>query len=216
MRTPHSNKGITLVEMLIASAILGVILAALTGLFSSSSNAMQSNKTLSDQQQNAAVSEQVLKYELGLAGYRGVSQDDLDNNTFSGTGQTLLVTKGIGTASDSIRVRYFEDRLYGEGSEDVLRDVTFAIGPSNGKSYLTRQEGSGTASPLVEGVTKLKITNYVKRNGEVIPAGNTIPNTLVGLRLTLGFSDAPDKTIFVSFQNPQLTSSTTQTATDGQ
>lgn len=214
MKTMRLALGFTLVEMLIASAILGVILAALTGLFSSSSNALRTNKTLSDQQQNAAISEQVLKYELGLAGYRGVSQNDLIGNTF--TGHTLSVTRGTGSASDSIRVKYFEDRLYGEGSTDILRDVTFSIRTSGGKSYLTRKEGSGTASNLVEGVTQLKVLNYIKRNGDVIPASSTIPNTLVGLQVKLEFTNAPAKTVFVSFQNPQITSTSTQTATTGQ
>ncbi len=204
MKTPtQKTLGVTLVELLIAAGILSVLLAALTGLFVSSSKGLKTNKALSDRQQNTAVTEQVLKYELGLAGYRGVSQGDLTANTFNGS--TLRVVKGSGSAPDTIRVQYYEDRLYGSGSSDVLRKVRFGIGTSNGKSYLTRRE-NGQTSNLVEGVSNLKVTHYIKRNGEVVVAGSTIPNTLVGLQLDLSFSDAPSKTVFISFQNPQVTS----------
>jgi type II secretory pathway pseudopilin PulG len=222
--TSRKTLGITLVELLIAASILGVLLAALTGLFSSSANAMQTNKELSDKQQNAAVAEQVLKYELGLAGYRGVTQDALTNNKFSH--DTLAVTRGSSTLSDEIQVRYYEDRLYGTETtatqNGLLRNVTFGVAQANGKNYLTRKEcnanqcpGTTSAIPLVEGVTKLKILGYFT------PAGKTtniskIPPDLVGLELQLTFSNAPTKDVFISFQNPQTTSLTTQHSATGQ
>jgi Tfp pilus assembly protein PilW len=202
----RNSDGITLVELLIAAAILGVLLAALTGLFTGSARGMQANQQLSDRQQNAAVAEQVLKYELGLAGYKGVTSNAL-TRTFPGD-ITLAVTRGSSTSPDTVRVQYYEDRLYGEGSAAVLRDVSFSVQTNKGKSYLARREGTGTTNNLVEGVTNLKVTNYVRRNGDIDPATSTIPPTLVGLQLELTFSDAPAKTVFISFQNPQHTSST--------
>ncbi len=221
--TLKTTRGITLVELLIAASILGVLLAALTGLFSSSAGAMKKNKELSDKQQNAAVAEQVLKYELGLAGYRGATTDALVANTF--TNKTLAVTTGSGTASDTIQVRYYEDRLYGTGTtatkNGLLRNVTFGVQQVNGKSYLTRKEcntssciTAATATPLVADITKLKITGYFRPEGPATRL-DVIPPDVVGLALQLTFSDTTTKNVFISFQNPQTTSIIAQTTTTG-
>lgn len=103
MRQP---KGFYLLELLVAAAIMIIILAALGGLFAATVRANRSNTAASEGQQNAEAAIQLLKGEVGLAGYRG-TDSAANSRTFSSS--TLVVTPETSTR-DRVTVQFFEDR----------------------------------------------------------------------------------------------------------
>jgi prepilin-type N-terminal cleavage/methylation domain-containing protein len=198
----NRRSGFTLLELLIAAAIMAIILAALGALFVSSSQAYRTTVRVTERQQEAEAAIQLLVHEIGLAGYRGVGEHDA-NRTFSGDGRTLVITHGVGTAPDTVQVRYFEDRfLPGE------RLVTFGVNAE--RRTIFRQEGAGEAQDIVSNVTNLQVIQYIRRDGirvEVPPEEPRppIPENLAAINLEITFADNSVWRFPVGLSNPQTT-----------
>ncbi len=215
--------GFSLVELLIAGAILGIILTVLTNLFVSSSRASERVDELSDRQQEAHATRQVLQYEIGLAGYRGTKNSGtlmnlLANRTFvlsststcntSTPNCTIAMTRrSSSTQPDTLTVRYYEDRNYNGSDTPVLRTVAFSIGSDAGVSSLFRQQDGGTAVAIIPNVTNLKIADYVLYDDT---NAVTASNNLAGLELDITYANQQTDTILVVFQNAQTVSVTNQ------
>ena len=183
------RSGFTLIELLLAAAIMGIILSALGFLFSSTIRANQANTRVAESQQNAEAAIQLLKYEISLAGYRGTDINSKPiNRPF--TGSTLTVTPES-TTRDRVSVQFYDDRPEGavtNTDNPAQRTITFGI---NGNSELTRQDSAAspsTAEPVVEGVTGLKVINYVLASGGTSPT-MPAPADLRGITLRLTFSN---------------------------
>jgi prepilin-type N-terminal cleavage/methylation domain-containing protein len=200
------TSGFSLVEMLIAGAILGIILTVLTNLFVSSRKASDVVDERSDQQQQALAARQVLQYELSLAGYRGTMNTGLgsdstllENRTF-GSNNTVSMTRHSSSAQpDSLTVRYYEDRNYNGSETPVLQTVTYSIGDDNGVSSLFRQQDSGAAIAIIPDVTNLKIE--CNRLDEEQNCNDL--NEIVSLDVTLTYANQQQDTIQIGFQNAQ-------------
>jgi prepilin-type N-terminal cleavage/methylation domain-containing protein len=194
----RNHRAFTLVELLVAGAILGILLTVLANLFVSSNRASQRVDQLSDQQQQAQATRQVLQYELGLAGYKG-TDNGFASRTF--TGSTLTVTTGANsTQPDSIQVQYFEDRNYASTNTTVARTVTFSIGDDNGTSSLFRRQDTGSAVAIIPGVSNLKVASYIRHDDS---KAVTEPNNLSALELNVTYTSGNQDTILVVFQNAQ-------------
>jgi Tfp pilus assembly protein PilW len=220
--------GFSLVELLIAGAILGIVLTVLTNLFVSSRRASEHVDEVSDQQQEAHATRQVLQYEIGLAGYRGILN--------TGSGSTLLANRTFGASStikcpttvtvctismthrtssaqpDTLTVRYYEDRNYNGSETPVLRTVTYSIGSDAGVSSLFRQQDLGTAVAIIPNITNLKIAEckYPDSEPNHIIACTNNRNDLVGLELNITYANQQTDTLLVTFQNAQTVSVTNQ------
>ncbi|MBS3966570.1 MAG: prepilin-type N-terminal cleavage/methylation domain-containing protein [Truepera sp.] len=198
----NRRSGFTLLELLIASAILIIILAALGALFASSSQAYRSNVRVTERQQEAETAIQLLIHEIGLAGYRGVGQHDADR-AFSGDGRTLVITHGVSGAPDTVQVRYFEDRfLPGE------RLVTFGINAESRTIF--RREGTGEPQDIAANVVDLQVIQYIRRDGirvEVPREGPIppVPGNLAALNLEITFVDGSLWRFPIGLNNPQTT-----------
>jgi Tfp pilus assembly protein PilW len=205
--------GFSLVELLIAGAILGIVLTVLTNLFVSSRRASERVDEVSDQQQEAHATRQVLQYEIGLAGYRGVqntgtgsSANLLANRTFSGS--TVAMTRRSSSSQpDTLTIRYYEDRNYNGSETPVLRTVTYSIGSDAGVSSLFRQQDLGTAVAIIPNITNLKIADYVLYDDT---KAVTASNNLAGLELDITYANQQTDTLLVTFQNAQTVSVTNQ------
>jgi Tfp pilus assembly protein PilW len=183
--------GFTVLELLIASAIFMILLGALTSYFVTSNKAMAVTETLSNRQQEVEAAVNVLSYDLGLAGYKGVTPAELAR-TFPAP--TLAVEKAVLGESDRLVIRYFEDsgRLYGAantcGSPCV---VTYEVDyDDKGETNLYRQEGNDPERGIVQRVDHFKVTHYILRSGSFIEAtpGSTPPVDLAGLNIELAFA----------------------------
>ena len=176
------NSGFTLIEMLITMVILAVIMSVLMIMLSSTSRTYKTNEDLSQQQEASEAAQQLLTYELALAGYKGT---DGVARTFSSPGNTLVVTKGAAANQpDTVAVRYFEDRFTTTATE---RYVVFSLDKT--AKTLTRTENGGTAAVMADKVTNFKVIQYITRTGTKIEAtpGTPVPNNLAALNLELEF-----------------------------
>lgn len=203
MTRSGNQRGFTLVELLVAAALMVLLLSALGGLFISASRAYRTNDEMSDRQQGANVAAQLLSYEIGLAGYKG-SDAAASGREFKSAGveeSTLEIVRGTSaTASDTVTVRYYEDRL---GGDPVKVAVTFsAARDSRGLFNLYRHNHVDTnRQPAVQQVRTLKVASYIERDGRESRAATK--ETLAALRLELTFTDGQTKQVVVGLDNPQ-------------
>lgn len=202
----RQRSGFTILELLVAAAIMIVILGALSGLFASTVRANRTNTRSSEGQQNAEAAVQLLKSEVALAGYRGTDTQASFRTFPAPTTSTLDVTADSSTR-DRISVRFFEDRPNGavtNAGSPTVRTLTFGI---NSDSELTRQQDGGFNRAVVEGVTNLKVTSYrsLSSTGSVVtsPTMPTNKATLRGLTVRLTFADTTTKDVAIALPNPQ-------------
>lgn len=196
------RNGFTIFELLLAAAILTVVLAMLGTLFASTTRAYRTNERLAERQQTEEIAAQLIKYEVGLAGYRGTVAASFSGNTL--TAPQLTITRGTSGAPDTLQTRYFEDRFLSSGSYEQ-RDVTFSIGTDGGVSTLMR---GGVAA--VRNVQSLKVVQFVLKDGTNVAATSsptlTADNPLVALNMRLTFVGGSTKDFTLGFANPLQTS----------
>src|SRR5690606_37848002 len=114
------NQGITVIEVLIAAAIVGVVLAITLRLYGGTVRAYRVNEEVAETRQGIQAAISLLQYEIGLAGYRCTDGSAL-TRTFGSS--PLIAVDGSSGASDSITVRYYEDRYVAGSCE--LTQVTY-------------------------------------------------------------------------------------------
>lgn len=205
MTASRPSHGFTLIELLISTTILAFVMLTLAALFSQSTRALEANEGASERQQNAEAAAELLRYEVGLAGYRGTASDALMVNTF--TSPTISV--GVHPSpvqSDTIAVQYYEDRFYDGSTTTTLMQVAFSAGTdADGNPVLLRQQGVGGALAAAADVTLLKVVKYVDRNGTVIDVGpgSVIPDDLAAISIELTFTDGSRGRFLVGFDNNQ-------------
>ncbi len=200
------TKGFSIIELLLAAAILSVLMAILASLFNGANQSHKAIEKVAARMQEADVASQLLSYEIGLAGYRGVNQTTLSANDFGGASVLrLAIGKSSSGGSDTLTTRYYEDRYV---SATTLRSVTYSVGTSGGVSSLLRQEGSDPPYPAVYGVSKLEVLSYIARDGTRLSAtpSQAIPTNpaLVALELQLSFSDGITRKFSVNLSNLDL------------
>lgn len=158
------SQGFTVIELLIASAILMVVLGGLGGIYVSSMRAYEVNRqvTTSSGQLRAAI--EALTYDVSLAGYC------VDPSACSLGGTPLEVdTLDAGGLREvlSITSRYEETRYTG-GSATLA--VTFSV--VDGK--LVRSSGGGQVT-LADGIQRLLLLGYRSRDDETASRQFTRP-----------------------------------------
>lgn len=188
----RQQKGTTLVEMLIALAMLVIVLAAITALLRSTTRAYALNQELSEAHAQTETTRQQLRYDLSLAGYRGTDFSQFESNGFSGA--TASITQGTSPGeSDAVTVRFFEDRYGAAGSSESV--ITLSV--QNGE--LVRSVNGGPAEAVVAGLDTLKAA-FIPTKAGVALASDNPP---IGLSLTLTYADASAETLSVAFSNAQ-------------
>lgn len=195
----RDQRGITVVELLVALAVLSIAFGILVSVLTSSA---QANRVTAERVAIAEASQlasQILVYHVRLAGYVGASPDNR-------VGTVCGASVEIGPDGSSVTVRYFEDRLYGAetatndfvcNTGDVVTHVTFS---SDGNAML--QNGQ----PAVAGVTALEVVEYFVSgagSSSVFPIPPATLPLVSGLTLRLTFVDASTRDVLVSLVNPQ-------------
>jgi prepilin-type N-terminal cleavage/methylation domain-containing protein len=209
----RQRSGFTLIELLLASAIMTLILTALGGLFASSIRANQANTRLAENQQNMEAAIQLLKNEISLAGYRGT---DIDAGTrkFSPANAPTLVVTAQSATRDRISVHFFQDRYVPPSPSPSCpsgppceQTVTFGVNPDN---ELTRQQNGGFNRAVAEGVTSLKVTNYLLASGGTsssMPANRAdirgITVRLTSATTVASITTTTTRDVTIALSNPQ-------------
>ena len=88
MNIPNKQTGLTLVELLIALAILGIVMTAVVSLFISTIRAYHTNKAILEVQQNVRHVRTVLNNDLKMVGFEGNFIDFTNDHEFSYGGFT--------------------------------------------------------------------------------------------------------------------------------
>lgn len=210
MTSSRRRDGFTVIELLVASAIIAIVLGATTALLVQSYQAYRLNQTLSERQQEIEGAVKILSYDVALAGYRGSTLADV-SRTFGGP--TIEVLKGVSAGgSDRLIVRYFEDadRLF-EGTDACGSPctVTFDVGEEDGVLLLYRQEGASDERGIVQEVESFQVVQYISRDGRECTFGPVdegcppFPEDLAALNVQITFSDGGEWRFPVGISNTQ-------------
>lgn len=211
VRGRGARAGLTLIELLVVMAVFVVVLVALSGLFVSSTRAYSVTSERSEALQDAEAVIHLLRYELALAGYRGVGVDYDQPFTLDGAAvETVTIERG--NDSDVLTVRYFEDR-YLAGTDTGERRVSFRVDPET--ETLVREErrtvgGTVTTELLVGNIRDLRVTDLVGPDrsrvtvADVIDGTELEPDSLAGLILVVDFSDGRAWEFMIGLSNPQV------------
>lgn len=196
--------GFTLVELLVSFVIVVALLGLITAAFTSSRDTYDDQAEIAERQQAELISVGQLSYEIGLAGYRG-TDDEAIGRSFANP--TYEVNE-IDTDSDAVTVRYFEDRWTANGTP-MLQQIEFSVADG----VLIRTDLADPTNPLelVDGITSLEVTQYVKNDGFLYEVEPDEKSDVVGLTIELTFnnntpSDPDDDTtqnMSIGFNNEQ-------------
>lgn len=152
----RAARGFTLVELLVAAAIMTVLMGALLALFSSSRRGYQTVESVSLAAGALQSAVQSLRYDLALAGFRGLNQDSIEARTYETP--AIQVTTGSGQAIESLVVRYWETRF--TGGQEQSRVVSYRLAGEQ----LLRGENGATAVALLDGVLAFELVGYRSRS----------------------------------------------------
>jgi prepilin-type N-terminal cleavage/methylation domain-containing protein len=204
----RQQNGFTIIELLVAAALTLILLTALFGMLQSSLRAYEVQEINATRQENKISAIELLQYEIGLAGYKGTTETDYTSNATLTS--PFLLSSGTGNASDTVTVKYYEDRKYGPKAVASLQTVAFTTTSGN----LTRTI-NGNSQPVAADVTQLKLLRYVTKGAagsgndcysvtSTTQCPSTPPSGTVGVVLQLTFSDKTSRRVLVSFYNPVI------------
>jgi hypothetical protein len=195
------RSGFTLVELLLASALLIAMLATLTAMLAQGRSTQRireaQNTILHDQEAIA----RLLQYELALAGYGGLGEESLLDPALP------TLTIDLSAAAHAVGVRYVEDQFVAGGAQ--LRSVRLWVDPT--ESLLLRSVADGAPTALATGIDALTVRGYLRRDFGVVPAIDDVgcggicppPDFIAGLVLALSFTAGTEAELTVGFYNPQ-------------
>jgi type II secretory pathway pseudopilin PulG len=179
------SAGFSLLEILISSSIILVLMISTMQFFSSSLASHSNVESNAKRFQKAEVATSILSYELGLAGYKGVT---LDWESRSIPNPLTISTNSAG--SDVLEISYFEDRFEAAPVQYLAKYLVT-------KKGLERQLNMGTSILVLAGVKKLKVNHLLKNNGTKAALSISTTSDTVGLELAIEFTDGT-KTDFIA------------------
>ena len=174
------ESGLTLVELLVASAVLVLLLTALGSLYVSSRRAYEVNRTVTSASGQLRSAVEALQYDLSLAGYCadpdacGLGGSPFEVNT--DLQEHLRVVT-------SVTARYQETRYTAGGAPESMA-VTFRV--VDGK--LVREVG-GESETIADGVLRLVLLGYRSRDDVAAGRQYSAPggDSLTGVDLRLDY-----------------------------
>ena len=195
------KQGLTLLELLIGTAILIVVLLVVSQLFLSTRVSYEVNEEVSAERQNVETAAQILKYDLSLGGYRSIDAAAL-GRTFT---CTFEFTDGASGTPDQIKAWYYEDRFVASTPE--LRAVRFFLAGD----ALMREE-NGAATEVVAGLEDLQFIAWHNRSIQTIaggyleyaPPSAASADDFAGYQLMLTFAGGEQEVVSVALTNPQV------------
>lgn len=202
MKPQARSAGFTIIELLVATAITGIILSALGSIFITSNSAYRRDSELSALQQTVDAASNSLGYEVSLAGFLGTDTAYVTRN-FNSTftinavtqpASTLIIDKNKNPlASDKITVRYYEDRFQNASSTTTTPNVVavqFQAQKVSNAYSLYRQTSTDTAAqPTIADITNMKVLGYYYVDDTAITISTLKTNNVTAAGKLLGFHE---------------------------
>jgi len=176
----NSRSGFTVVELLVAAAVLLIILGALGAIYVATSRAYETNRavTAAAGQMRGAIA--ALQRDVSQAGFTG--RDPAALGALSPfqyeLGPDSCFDGRCGRELEGLTVRYVVSAETG-GLHTVRYSVT--------DGYLLQSTGGGIDLPLAEGITGLDAMNYVRADGSTSSTLDAPPADVKGLELRIRF-----------------------------
>ncbi|MDP2644852.1 MAG: prepilin-type N-terminal cleavage/methylation domain-containing protein [Desulfobacterales bacterium] len=148
MINPISEKGFSMIELLIVMAVSTIVLGALVGVFIIHKESLEQQEQILDMQENARAGIEIMTRELAMAGY--------DPRGGAGAGIVAANSESIVFSAD-----LNED--CGNLSSDSGEYITYAYDATD-KQLTRKATASDTASPLAENIQSLSFTYYNSSN----------------------------------------------------
>lgn len=196
------TQGFTLVELLVAMSIMLILLTAMASMMRTTTQAYQTENETTNARQNQESAQEVLTYEISLAGYRGTLRTDYDASASVAT-DPFTITPNTTGGSDQISIKYFENHVYGTEAKAV-KTVILSINTQT--NMLLRSQNGATAQPVAANVKRLKVARYLIAGTTTTDCASACtakpPTGTTGVVLSVTFTDNSVKRIPISFTNP--------------
>ena len=166
---PRGRGGLTLLEVMVALALAGLVLALLLGYVRAARGASTAAETRSEAELTLRLAVELLREELRLAGAAPWPPPVAVVGTDAPAAFLQQPLRLAPTARGaSVRVRYLDHRLAGA---PVARDHTYEAGvDGSGAPQLYRRADGGARQPLLAGVTRFAVVGGVSAGGAWLSA----------------------------------------------
>jgi len=189
------DKGFTVVELLVAVGIAGVVMAGIYGVYYSQQKSYAKQEQITAMQQNLRAAMYIMERDIRMAGHNptraaGVGIQTADENLIRFTmDMTGGLTDGLDNDGDGT-VDNAEEATFGNGrTTEANEDITYSLYTQNGIQYLGRDTGSG-AQPVAENIESLSF-EYLGGTGGTV--GNT--SMIRSIDITISANAAKDDEI---------------------
>jgi len=181
-----TNEGFTLVELLVAVAISGIVMASVYSSYYSQQKSYIAQEQVATMQQNLRNALFHLERDIRMAGYD----------------PTMMAGAGIANAgSDTMQITM---DLNGDGdTSDTDETITYSLYVSSGVTRLGKSSGGGPNSPVADNIEALNFV-YLDGDRNVTSTLGSIRSVQVTLVATVGRGD-PGYVNTDSFSNQQGT-----------
>jgi type IV pilus assembly protein PilW len=181
----HPDAGFTLIELMIAVAIFGIVLGAASTVFTSNAKSYKSQEITLELNQELRAALNIMTTEIRMAGY------DPNGTVTPGITVDSNVDESYSSGDDSIRftMDLDGDELLGDSGGDAAEDVNYFVDDS-GTLIRRINDGAGNfeESTIGENITDLTFTYYDANNNTITSSGN-VRSVLISLT---GQSSVPD------------------------
>ena len=200
MKTLKKSSGFTLIEIMVALAIMGILLSAIYGVFTSIYNSYLSQNQLADVEQNARIGIEQMVREIRLAGFNvPVGRPQIFKTTstdFIFQGEIRPVNGG---AVINKKIEYY----WNSANNTLIRGEELETVPGTGiypsdLTLITQAPvmPAPNLQPLASPVSNMLFTYYNANNVSFTPTSSSNFTTTTRIRITLtvrGSQPSPDK-----------------------
>ena len=155
MKTKFSEKGVTLIELLVALVICGIVVAAIYRLFVAQTRAYTVQDQVAEAQQNVRNAMELLVRDIRMAGF-----DDDPVNIGGVLINIPVLNPPIIPANNSIDVFYEHN--------GALRQVTYSVNANNQllRNQIPADPGATPGGdPILDNVTEFRLTYFIDQIG---------------------------------------------------
>jgi type IV pilus assembly protein PilW len=209
--TSNDTPGFTLVELLIAMAIAGIVMAGVYSAYSSQQRSYLAQEQVAAVQQNLRVAMYFMEREIRMAGCdpKGTAGAGIRTASPNSIRITMDITggetDGLDNDGDS-DIDEADEAKFGDGdTNDVNEDVTYSLYTSGGIQKLGRKRPSTNNQPVAENIDALNLVYLDKDANPTITLAEirSVQITLVA-RTAQGDRGLNNTTVYTNQQGDQI------------
>ncbi len=209
--TSNDTPGFTLVELLIAMAIAGIVMAGVYSAYSSQQRSYIVQEQVAAVQQNLRVAMYFMEREIRMAGCDPKGSAGAGIRTASPNSIRITMditggqTDGLDNDGDS-NIDEADEANFGDGdTNDVNEDLTYSLYTSGGIQKLGRKKPSTNNQPVAENIDALNLVYLDKDENPTITLAEirSVQITLVA-RTARGDRGLKNTTVYTNQQGDQI------------